>query len=501
MLEIDLRNRFLSKYDGEVNDPILNILLDTIEEYQKELQDELFLSAYTSWNNELSDGFFEILRKNMYGELYPGPAYSVVHSRLAQYKSSEPLFIDTFHHLSTQDEYGNKIFFSPHKPTWIVPNSSNSVVVDTENEDLLLGFNLWDLNSLDSKYYISLFLNNVEPMIIERLKCQIFLTSRISPNVDKKSVLRTEFPLVEDTNKIFFQTPFHSRFINIPIDFLKKKFNQQKPGDIVWIKFNSLGEYAELLDKNLIVNAFSIWNMMEKEMVLTKPIDKFKYKLLGMDFSNKETIVTGVFDTGQDPAIEYFNRSKLMNPSFPYQFNTYADRAGDAMILAINPPPKGNVKVKYMQYNLSDETTNIPSGKSFTLYRGLDEDIYSVQSILPTVRNNVVNNKKDIWKYFRNLVASRNRLITREDIRTAIISYPPFAANQENIHYDGIEFNEKTGRVRGFITTYTEIVVPVNLEFLLKSPEKEYFELTLGLYLKEKTINGNYLSVKFVESK
>ena len=500
MLEIDLRNRFFSKYDGEINDPIINILLDTMEIYQKELQEDMLFSAYTSWNNELSDGFFEVLRRNMFSSFFPGPAYTVVHSRLARFVDAEPLFIDKYHHLSIQDEQGNKVFFSPHKPSWIVPNSSNVAIVKSDNRDLLIGFNIWDIAAIKPDVFLSVFFNNIDPLIIERLKCRISMVSGdFLLQSSKKSIFRTPYPLAPTTILDFFQTPYYNKFIDIPFHYFHKLATQEQKGDIVWLRFEWLAEYSSVLEKNITINAFTVWNLVEKEILLTKPFDKFRYRINNIELEKKETMISGVFDTGYDPQVEYFDRTQVMDPSYPYQFTTHPDQDSDAIIIAINPQTRGNLKVHYYQYQLDDSIINLAAGKTFTLYRGLDETIYSIQSILPTTRNEAFNDKKKIWEYFRSLIASRQRLITKEDFRIAIRTYPAFAMNPHLIDVDNISFNERTGRVRGFITTYTEITIPINASFLLNSQEKKYFEYKIGTYLKERTISGNYLSIVLQE--
>lgn len=500
MLEIDLRNRFFSKYDGEINDPIINILLDTLEEYQKQLQEEMLFSAYTTWNNELSDGFFEVLRRNMFGNFFPGPAYTVVQARLARFVTAEPLFLDKYHHLSIQDEQGNKVFFSPHKPSWILPNSSNVALIETEGNDLLIGFNIWDISAIKPNVRLSVFFNNIHPLVIERLRCRIsVVTGDYNLKNNSYSIFRTPFPLATTPNLDFFQTPYYNKFIEIPLQFFHNTTNQKQQGDIVWVRFSGLAEYAGGLEKNITINAFSVWNLIEKEILLTKPYDRFRYRVNGVNFEKKETIISGVYDTGSDPEVEYFDRTLVMDPGYPYQFSSSPDRDSDSIILSVNPIPRGNLKVHYYQYQLDDSIINLSAGKSFTLYRGLDESIYSIQSILPTTRNEALNEKRKIWDYFRSLVSSRHRLITKEDFRTAIRTYPAFAMNPQIVDVENISFQEKTGRVRGFITTYTEISIPVNRQFLLKSPEKKYFEYKLGTYLKDRTISGNYLSVVLTE--
>ena len=121
-----------------------------------------------------------------------------------------------------------------------------------------------------------------------------------------------------------------------------------------------------------------------------------------------------------------------------------------------------------------------------------------MQSLTPTHRIEAINNKENVWKYFRSLLASRNRWLTKDDLRAAIISYPPFANAGNFVAANNIEFEEKVGRVKGFLTPYTEIKVPISEGELLIEPDKNYFERQLGLYLKDKTVNGNFVRVNLV---
>ena len=78
------------------------------------------------------------------------------------------------------------------------------------------------------------------------------------------------------------------------------------------------------------------------------------------------------------------------------------------------------------------------------------------------------------------------------------MSFPPFIAKERTIAAEKISIREKIGRIRGFIAPYTEITIPVFREELLQLPDKLYFQKLLGSYIKKRTINSNYLGIRFV---
>ena len=124
----------------------------------------------------------------------------------------------------------------------------------------------------------------------------------------------------------------------------------------------------------------------------------------------------------------------------------------------------------------------------------------SVQSLIPTQRIDVLNNKERIWDYFRSLLSSRQRWLTKDDLKMAVSSYPPFNSNKKVVRVEKISFEEKVGRVKGFLTPFTEVVIPVNETALLSEPDRSYFERQIGLYLKNRTVNGNFVRVKLIKA-
>ena len=497
----DLRTRFSTKYKGDVKDPILKMLLDTIDEYQKDVQEKMLLTIYSSWSKDIPDGLFEVLRRHLFGQMFPGPAYTVAQASLREAKEAIPVKLQTFHHLSVQDVEGNKNIFSPRKDTWIVPAYSNDVLVSEEADKLVLGFQVIkdNLHLESGEGYVSIYVDAADPLILERIRCRIAqMSGYFESSFEKKSYFRSSYPSARNLNVDFFETPYDAMFLNIPFTMLREKSYSKGDDNVRYLDLNGLGMYAEQLRKKMTINAFPLWNMVEKEVTIPNTAG-FRYHLPELFAETRETLIKSVFDIGVEPPVEYIDSSYVMDPKYPYQYTSTVNHKEDKLILAITPQPAGDIKVRYYQYDLSDLAVDIAAGKPFTLYMGMDEHLYSVQSIVATSRNEVINDKTRIWDYFRSLLSSRNRLLTKSDMKSALKSYPPFAGNSDTIDYDNIQFEEKVGRVKGFLTPYSEISIPMIDTTMLQKPDKPYFEREIGMYLKNRTVNGNYIKVRFVK--
>lgn len=502
---IDLRTRFMENYRGDIKDPILNMLLDTIDAYLNDVQEKQLFSAYSYWNNdkELPDGFFEVLRRNLFGQMFPGPAISIAQASLREVKDAEPLELESFHHLSVQDNEGNKILFSPQVRSWILPSLANDIKAFASGEDLELGFTVLpgSLNENDSKV-ISIYADNVETFLLERIRCRIAqITGYFESSQPKHSVFKGTYPSSYGLWNDFFRTPFRNNFIYIPDSIFFKKGLLRYDQDIYWLKIPGLGSYASELNKKLTMNAFLIWNMTELESTIFYSDDGYRYHLKDAGFEHKETIINSVKDIGKEPPQEYYNSAAVMDSSYPYQYSALANKPGDELIIAVNPVPEGDLKVSYYQYDTGDTVVNLPAGIPLTLYKGLEERLHNVQTVTITSRNDATVDKKLIWDYFRSMIASRNRWLTKDDIKSAIKTFPAFTNRFKYIDFDNIGFEEKVGRVKGFLTPFTEITVPVTLKDLMRNPDRVYFERELGLFLKSRTVSGNFLQVKFTESR
>jgi hypothetical protein len=133
------------------------------------------------------------------------------------------------------------------------------------------------------------------------------------------------------------------------------------------------------------------------------------------------------------------------------------------------------------------------------LYEGIDERIKSVQSLAPTRRIDVVNDKEKVWEYFRSLLASRNRWLTRDDLRAAVDTFPPFSSRRNVVVKEKIRFQEHVGRApEGFLTPFTDILIPIRERELLAEPDKTHFEHELVLYLKSRSVSGNFVRTRLV---
>ncbi len=499
MTFIDFKSRFINQYRGDIKDPILTTILQTLEAYQGEVQDQLLLSTYAQRSDQVSDGLFEVLRRHLFGQMFPGPAYVVLQSTLREVKTAQPVLLEQAHYFNVQDKEGAKVLFAPQYPTWIVPANTNDVRIDSYGDDLMLGFNIFTSNLQEIENgEVSIFTGDIDPLLVERLRCRITQTTgfKVIEN-SRKSVIRTKYPGNYNIIDDFFLTPYDSRFIKIPFDIFIAASSSKGKDELIWIPFPGLGEFAQDLEKKLTLNSFLAWNMVEME-ALALPIDQFRYNIPITAHKSKETIITSVTDLGAEPPIEYMHAATVLDPCYPFQYTTSVDIHKDEIVLAFSPPPSGTVKVQYCQYDIGDNCINIASGRSFGLYQGIDESVKSAQSITPTHRIEALNNKEHIWNYFRSLLASRQRWLTKDDLRAAVVGYPAFSQRSDIVKSNNISFEEKVGRVKGFLTPFTEISVPVNDVALLSEPDKSYFEKLLGLYLKSRTVNGNFLRIKLV---
>jgi hypothetical protein len=264
---------------------------------------------------------------------------------------------------------------------------------------------------------------------------------------------------------------------------------------LFWLPLQGMGNIGQQLERKLVINAMAMWNMVGQEAAPI-PIDTYRYTMSITDHGKRETMIGSVLDFGTTPPIEYVESSTVMDPSYPFQFTTSGNVRRDELILAFSPAPQGEIKVRYLQYDIGGVSTDIASGRTFGLYQGIEERIKSVTSLTQAGRLNALNDKSRIWEYFRSLLASRNRWLTREDLRAAIRTYPPFAGKKHLVEAERIRFEEQVGRVNGFLTPFTEITIPVSERLLLGPIDRPYFEREIGLYLKRRTIHGNFLRVK-----
>lgn len=494
MLSTDLKTRFLNLYKGDIKDPVLYILLDSIEAYQKDQFDKLILSSYSNWSGQISDGMYEVLKRNLLGYMFPGPIFSVSEASLRDVKNSNPLKLESYYPLNLQDSEGNKNLFCVMKPVWIIPSFNNDITVKTKGENLLLGFNVILNDEIEENVFLSIFSKNADPLILERIRCRITDTNE---RKSYQSVFSNFYPNSQNFKNELFQSPYESSIIEIPLQQFLKKSTIDENGTY-WLELTGLAEYSKSIEKNLTINSFVVWNLIEKEYVCLDSLDGSKFVINNLQLNKYETTISKVVDLSTDNLIEFVNSSYTLDPSYPYQFTAFPHPDKDCMILNLIPNVRGSIKVHYYQYDLSDLTINIPAGRPFSLYEGLDENLKNVQTLVPTSRNELLNDKSKIWDYFREQISSRNRILSKDDIKNFILSYPPFAQLKESIINSEIEFEEKIGRLKGFITPYTEIKIPINIKSVFNNIDKPYFEREIGLYLKSKAVVGNFVKVSLI---
>ncbi len=502
MLSFDMRQRFYEYYQGNLDDPVINIVLDTLDAFQKEVQEKLLLTTYSQWNEGNTDGLFESLRRHLFGQMFPGPAFVIVHATLRNASESKCLKIDKYFPFSVQDSEGNQHLFSPQSPSWIAPSSTNDILVEARGDTLILNMNVFHANIEDTDGEINIYCGGVDPYLIERMRCRIYQMSGYSDSAAEPEMpFRSAYPGMYQIRKDFFHTPYHSKFLKVPFSLLRtiarKNGNSSKA--TVNLPFEGMGQFANDLSRKLTMNAFVMWNIIEKENLLRRTSDGLSFSLPNLRLHKNRVMINSVQDTGIDPPAEYLDSSVVLDPSYHHQYTTESDNDNDSITLRLHPKPIGDIKIYYSVYDLDPKCRTIQAGNSFSFYRGLDESIRSVHSLTPSGGNESINDKEKIWEYFRSMLSSRTRLLTKEDLRTAIANYPAFASRPDIVDPKEIEFNEKIGRVRGFITPFTEIKVSFgDPDIVNNDSERNYFEREMGLYLKNKTVNGNYLQVKLV---
>ncbi len=493
MSSTDFRNRFLSAYKGDIRDPILTTLLETINAYQENIKTQHLLTTYAQRSDQLSDGLFEVLRRHLFGQMFPGPVFIVAQASLREVNAARPLRLDQDHYFTLDDREGDTLLFAPQTPAWITPATTNDVRVKNYGDDLLLGFSIVTTNlGAAPEGSVSIFTGDVDPLLVERMRCRLPEAARAPHR--PFSIIRSAYPGKYSAVDDFFHTPFEHRFLSIPYEVFTSVARRGDEG-LFWIPFQGLGSFRQQLEKKLIVNGFTMWNMVSEDAAPIQ-VDNFRYAMSITDHGKRETIIGSVKDFGVSPPIEYVDAATVMDPAYPFQFTTSGNIRRDEILLAFSPAPQGDIKVRYYQYWISDAGVDIAAGRVFGLYQGIEERVKSVTSLIPSQRLNALNDKELIWNYFRSLVSSRNRWLTREDVRAAVASYPPFASRTGLIAHDQIVFEEQVGRVKGFLTPYTEIVVPLRDHALLNTVDRPYFERELGHYIKRRTIHGNFVRVK-----
>jgi hypothetical protein len=495
----DIRMRFVSEYRGDIKDPVLTTLLQAIDSYQSDVQNELLLSVYAQRSDQISDGLFEVLRRHLFGQMFPGPVYAVAQASLRDADTTAAVMLEQHHYLSLQDSEGNRVLFAPQEPVWIVPSFTNDVQVQTVGDDLMLGLSVPVQNLRDSPGgRARIHASGVDPFLLERLRCRLPQSGDGQEDpAPTRSVLRPQYPGVFTVADEFFHTPYAATFIDLSFPLLE---NAAVRDGVAWLPFPGLGGFGAELDRRLTLNSFVVWNMVHGEMLAIQS-EGNRYRVPVSGPGTQETILVMVEDLGSDPAIEYANAASVADPRYPYQYSASVDPSREDIYLTLSPPPGGEVKVQYYQYETGEYCANIAEGRSFGLYRGVDERVKTVQLLNATHRLEVLSDKQRIWETFRSMLVSRNRWLTRDDLRAAVSAFPAFAGRRNVVVREKIGFRELVGRApKGYLTPYTEVLVPVREKSLLQDPERAHFQRRLESYITRRSVNGSFVRVVFISA-
>lgn len=490
----DLKARFDELYEQEVHDPVLTALLRSLEGYQEDLQTDLLLSVYPRRHDEIGDAYAEVLARHLFGQMFPGPVFAVAYASLKD--QAPPQRLERHHYFSMQDPGGNPLLFAPQHPCWLVPGKKD-VVVDSAGDRLRFVFDA-DVRQMEGAggRYACAYIHDADPLLIERLRCRLAEQApELEDTAAPPTVLRERYPGRYDAVDEFFSTPYAERFLKIPFALLKNA--PKKAGEGVWLEFQGLGGYAGELRRRVTLNAFVAWNMYH-EVYTPLPDDRGSYAFSLQGSGPWQTIVTHVEDRGPEPPVVYEDASVVLDPGYPYQYTASVDVARAEVRLAFSPPPQGSVSVRVHRYHLGPSSVGMPAGTALQYHRGLPEQVRTASTLVPTHRLEALSDRNRLWAVFRSLLASRNRWLTRDDLRAAVLSFPAFAGGGSPVRREGITFEEKVGRVRGFLTPFTEITIPVTDRSLLGQPDLGYFQRRVGKYIKSRTVNGNFVRARLV---
>ncbi|TAK64518.1 MAG: hypothetical protein EPO24_03235 [Bacteroidetes bacterium] len=517
MTFVELRDLFEEEYAGEIRDPVLDSILHAVHAYQDDIQNRLLLSVYARHTTGISDAFFEILCRHLFGQMFPGPAYIVLHGMLRDgtgpIKLEQGMYFDVQGRAPNGDE--RQVSFAPMQSTWLIPSyKDNDIAVEPSGNDLLLGFPLQTKHLGGSQETaISVFIDSDNLFLIERLRCRLYeLGSRIDEEKKDVNPLLDEQPTRLRIAKDFFVTPFEARTLRIPVHLFRNAISGKGGNEVIQLRFQGLGDFAPELDQKIKMNSFLAWNMVEHEDWIFGNKEStggsFRFSIRNGSLKTHTTIVKSVVNEEGGEQRRYLDASSALDPLFPFQYTSTVDSDNDAILLSLSPVPHGEVKLSYFMYDTSPVATGIPQGKPFTMGQGIEKGIRTIQSLSEAQRVNVSTNKEAVWEYFRSMIASRGRWLTKDDLRGGIAAYPPFASLRSAINFDDIRFRESVGRIPyrdsnnqlqfGFLTPYTDIEIPVREQALLNNPDKDYFRKRLTGYLKQRTIQGNFLQVKFI---
>jgi len=115
--------------------------------------------------------------------------------------------------------------------------------------------------------------------------------------------------------------------------------------------------------RNLIkidTECLPMWNSSNRKCLRCKSMDPVSSAIAS--HASQETLIFSAEDIGTDPPVTYVNAATVADPGYPYQYTTSVNIRRDDIILSVSPPPTGDLKLRYFQYDLGEACLNIASG-------------------------------------------------------------------------------------------------------------------------------------------
>ena len=498
------REHFEQLYKGTIQDPLLDALLQALDQYSTDLYNKFLLESYAQKKEGIDDGYYEILRQNLLGPLFPGPVYSVAE---ATAKSAQAITLDEASLFEYHTDKPETVNFTPCNETLVVPARSNEVAAFEKEGDLWLGFSIAVEQLKDSAGRLLLFVKSGNIELLSKLRCfpwapdgeERKATSLSSFHVSSGEEQDPDNSYPGEVNLFdrFRKSPFEYEFLQIPIEILKKctasnPFQQQE--DALWIKIKSLGELSEALQGNLRINCFPIWNMFRSDDIDAKHHKNLSYKLDLQKGIDCEILIHSVRDQGGDESVEYSDCKRVLDPAYPYQYEFFRHHIDQTGEIRLSKKAKGSLRVEFDMYDKREDFVGLKPAR--LEIKGLQESLSTVTTVEATKRLAIAEDGKVVWDYFRSSLNSRSRWLSQADLRHAIKSFPPLSPI--GVNDTQIQFQRKIGRIYDCLTPYTEITVPVQDVDKLQKGELKYFENTLCEYLMGRTVSGQFLKVRIV---
>lgn len=502
-MEFDIKKYFKDQYaTGASLDPIIDIVLSSINLQFEELQNQYLIDVYPHKKLKNFDAYYELLRRNLLGALFPGPVYSVAEANSKPGAGS--IKLDSSAHFRYQTESAALVTFSPCKEVLIVPAASNEIIVKESKGDLFLGINA-KIESEEPKLgNLLIYFRDENIGLLQKLKSYSWQVVNAEGNPEEIKIYDSginhrfddnTFPLQVQIYEEFINSPFDSSFLMLPIECFAGREKSKIFDDedsLLWLKINDLGDLADKFTGNLFINCFPVWNMISFQDEDAKFIGGSSYHLNLKDTSNSEIFIRSVKDYSGDEFIEYFDEKTILDPAYPYQYSFLREFKKQEATVRLSKKAKGTLKVVFDKYDYSDEFNElIPKTLEIS---GLQEVVTSVSLIKPTQRMRIVTDSSMIWDYFRSNLNGRRKWVTKNEVKDAVKKFPAIALYPQ-IKPDDIYFKKRVGRIDGLLTPYTDIIIPYS-EFLPPEEESKLIEL-LTDYLQSRSTLGNFIIIHF----